>query len=113
MTSVVINPKTITIGDASISAQSVTSFNVLVGTVSGGPYTTLSGTLPNASLTDSATGASGPFADIAWGATPPANFTTYYLVVQAVNAQGASGDSPEVGFLLATAPSAPTSLALA
>lgn len=111
MTTIVTNPKTITIGDASISAQLVTSFNVLVGTVSGGPYTALTGSLPNSSLTDSPTGASGPFADITWS-TAPANFTDYYLVVQAVNAQGASGNSPEVGFSLVTAPSAPTSLVL-
>lgn len=111
MTSVVVNPKTVTIGDASISAQSVTSFNVLAGTVSGGPYTTLTGTLPNSALTDSASGASGAFSAIAW-VTQPTNFTTYFLVVQAVNAQGASGNSPEAGFLLETAPTAPTSLAL-
>jgi hypothetical protein len=108
-TTVITNPTVVTVGDASISAQSVTSFRVLAGTVTGGPYTSLVGTVPNSSLTDSATGATGPFADITW--TPaPTPFVTYFCVVESVNAQGDSVNSPEAAFLLDTAPSAPVSL---
>lgn len=108
----VVNPQTVTIGDPSISAQNVTSFKVLVGTATGGPYTTSVGTLPNSALTDSATGATGPFSAITFS---PAlqSFTTYFAVCEAVNAQGASGNSPEVEFLLETAPTAPTSFGMA
>jgi hypothetical protein len=108
----VLNPKIVTIGDANIAAQSVTSFNVLVGTSTGGPYTTSTGTLPNSSLTDSGTGATGPFSAISFS---PAlsNFVNYYAVCQAVNSQGASTDSPEVEFQIQSLPTAPTAFTLA
>lgn len=110
-TTVTSNPNTVVIGDALIAAQNVTSFKVLAGTVSGGPYTALVGTLPVSSVTVSATGAAAPFADIAWSPAPTP-FTDYYCVVEAVNSQGAStADTVEAGFSVATAPTAPTSLA--
>lgn len=108
-TTVITNPTTVTINDASISAQQVTSFKVLGGLTTGGPYTTLTGTLDNSLLTDSATGATGPFKDIVWTAAPTP-FTVYYCVVEAVDAQGVSSNSPEAAFQLAAAPTAPTSL---
>jgi hypothetical protein len=104
---VVTNPTTVTIADANIVAQNVTSFLVKVGVTPGGPYTTSVGTLPNSSLVDSATGATGPFSDITW-APPLAAFTTYYAVCEAVNVSGDSTNSPEVAFTLTSAPSAPT-----
>jgi hypothetical protein len=109
---VVINPKTVTIGDASIAAQDVTSFLILVGTVTGGPYTFSTGTLPNSSLTDSATGATGPFSAITWS-TALADSTVYYAVCEAVNAAGDSTNSPEAAFQLLVAPSPPTTFGLA
>lgn len=114
MTTLVIqNPKVVTIGDTLIAAQGVTQFNFLAGTVSGGPYTTLTGVLLVSSVTVSASGATAPFADITW--TPePSPFVNYYCVCEAVDAQGASTPDPvEAGFSVITAPSAPTSLAFA
>jgi hypothetical protein len=107
-TAVVTNPTTITIGDPNIAAQGVTSFKILVGTVSGGPYTTSVGTVPNASLTDSATGATGPLAAATF-VPPLVPFTTYYAVCEAVDAQGASTNSPEAAWTFTTVPGAPTS----
>jgi hypothetical protein len=107
----VTNPQTVTVGDASITAQAVTSFTFQAGTATGGPYTVLKATVPVSSLTVSATGATGPFTTIAWSPAPTP-FVNYYFVCQAVNAQGVSGNSPEAAFQTQTAPVAPTSLTL-
>jgi hypothetical protein len=104
----VFDPTTITIGDANIAAQSVTSFKILVGTTTGGPYTTSTGTLPNSALTDSATGATGPFSAVTFSPALSPN-VTYFMVCEAVNASGASGNSPEVEVEVLSAPSTPTS----
>jgi hypothetical protein len=107
-----VNPTTLTVGDSSLVAQNVTSLKVLVGTTTGGPYTTSTGTVPNSALTDSAAGATGPFSAVTFSPAL-ANFVTYFAVCEVVNAQGNSGNSPEASFILQTAPSTPTSFSLA
>lgn len=106
------NPSTVTITDTSAASQSVTSYKVLVGTATGGPYTTSSASVSLASMTDNAGVYTTPFASLAFSPAL-ANFTNYFAVVEAVNAQGASGNSPEVSFSLVSVPSAPTAFAMA
>jgi fibronectin type 3 domain-containing protein len=60
------------------ASTGATGYNVLRGTTSGGPYTTI-GTTAQIAYTDSAV----------------TNGNTYYYVVQATNSGGASGNSPE------------------
>lgn len=106
-----INPNTVSITDPNITLENVTSFKVLVGTISGGPYTFSSAAVPVSSLTAGANGLeSGPFSSLVFS-PPLKSFTTYFAVAEAVNAIGVSGNSPEASFLLETAPSAPTLLA--
>jgi len=64
--------------DATASSEDVTSYKVLRGTTSGGPFVQI-GTSTTTSYTDSTVQAG----------------TTYYYVVQAVNASGPSGNSNE------------------
>jgi hypothetical protein len=59
------------------ASSGATSYNVLRSTVSGGPYAVIDTEVTTASFSD----------------TSVANGTTYYYVVQAVNAGGASGNS--------------------
>ena len=108
----VVNPNTINITDANVVAQGVTDFKVLVGTASGGPYTTSSAKVNVSAMTQNAGVYSCPFSALTFS---PAlsSFTTYFAVAEAENAQGASGGSPEASFSLASAPSAPTSFSLA
>lgn len=111
--SALVNPKTITVTDASVAAQSVSSFVLSVGTATGGPYTAATATVPVASFTAEANGAySIAMANVAF--TPPlSSFTTYFMVAEADNSAGASGGSPEVSFQIVSVPTAPTALALA
>ena len=108
--SIVVNPVKISITDPNVTLENVTSFTILVGTVSGGPYTTSSASVPLSSLTPGANGLeTEPFSALTFSpALKP--FTTYFCVAEAVNAQGVSGNSPEVSFSLASVPSAPTAL---
>jgi len=73
------------------ASTGATSYSVYRGTASGGPYGTTV-----------ATGVSGTSTS---DTTPPTNGTTYYYVVQAVNAAGASGNSSQA---TATPMAAPT-----
>lgn len=109
----VTNPVTVEITDASVVAQGVTDFKILVGTTTGGPYTTSSATVNVSAMTLGANGMySCPFSALAF--SPALNpFTAYFSVVEAQNAQGVSGNSPEASFQTATAPSAPTGFVLA
>jgi hypothetical protein len=109
---VVVNPKSFSIGDAAAVSQGVTGFNVLVGTASGGPYTVSSASVALSALSNGSGTFTGNWTLLSFSPAL-ANFTTYYSVAEAVNAQGASGNSPEVSFSLAAAPSAPTSFTLA
>ena len=107
----VINPKTFAIGDPNVVAEGDTAFVLKVGTVSGGPYTASSATVPIGSLTASNGTYTGNWLNLSF--SPALNpFTTYFMVAEAQNAQGVSGNSPEASFSLATAPAAPTSLVL-
>jgi fibronectin type 3 domain-containing protein len=60
------------------ASEGATGYNVLRGTVTGGPYTQI-GTSTSVAYTD----------------TTVTNGTTYYYVVQATNPGGASGNSPQ------------------
>lgn len=105
-----INPTTITVTDASASAQQVTSFKILVGTVSGGPYSASAATIPTSSFSASGSNLVCPFSAATF--SPALNpDTTYFAVCEAVNAAGSSGNSPEASFFLEPAPSSPTALA--
>lgn len=107
-----VNPTTITVTDPNVVAQAVVAIKLLVGTTSGGPYTAATATVPVSSFTAGAAGAySCPFASVTFSpALEP--FTTYYMVAEADNSAGVSGNSPEVSFSLVSVPSAPTGLAL-
>lgn len=71
------------------------TYNILRGTTSGGPYTTVATGVVSTSYSDSGLTAN----------------TTYYYVVQAVNSYGTSGNSNEASATtLAGVPPAPTSL---
>ncbi len=109
----VTNPNTVTITDANVVAQGVTAFKVLVGTASGGPYTTSSATVNVSALTAGANGVyTCPFSALTFSpALSP--FTAYYAVCEAENSSGASGGSPEASFQIETVPSAPSGFALA
>jgi uncharacterized membrane protein len=108
---VVVNPKSFSVGDANVAAEGVTSFKMLVGTATGGPYTVSSASVPVSSLTLNGSVYTGNWSLLNFSpALSP--FVTYFAVAEAVNAEGASGNSPEASFSLETAPSAPTSLAL-
>ena len=107
----VINPKTFAIGDPNVVAEGDTAFVLKVGTVSGGPYTASSATAQISSLTNGSGVYTGNWGQLTFSpALSP--FTTYFMVAEAQNAQGVSGNSPEASFSLATAPAAPTSLVL-
>jgi hypothetical protein len=69
--------------DANASSEDVASYNVMRGTTSGGPFVQI-GTSTTTSYTDSTVQAG----------------TTYYYVVQAVNASGPSGNSNEAGAVI-------------
>ena len=107
-----VNPVTVTVTDPSVVAQAVTAIKLLVGTASGGPYTAATATVPLSSLTAGAAGTySCPFASVTFSpALSP--FTTYFMVAEADNSAGVSGNSPEVSFSLVSVPSAPSGLAL-
>ena len=106
----VLNPTNFTVSDPVASAENVTGVTILVGTVSGGPYTH---SYPLTAAEISAGLASGSFTGTlaSIGETLPRG--TYFAVAKATNAVGASGNSPEVTFQVETAPSAPVSLVLA
>jgi hypothetical protein len=108
----VLNPNTITITDAKVITDAITSFVVKAATVSGGPYTASQVSLPLSSLTVNAGVATGPLPPAAlW--TPPLSNGTYFIVAEAVNAAGVSGNSPEATFQELALPSAPTALSVA
>jgi hypothetical protein len=76
------------------AGSTVTSYNILRGTVKGGE--TALGTSPNTSYVDTASLVEG---------------TLYYYVVEAVNASGISGPSNEVSVTIPfSIPGAPTNL---
>jgi len=107
----VINPKTFAIGDPNVVAEGDTAFVLKVGTVSGGPYTASSATVLISSLTNGSGTYTGSWSSLSF--SPALNpFTTYFMVAEAQNAQGVSGNSPEASFSLATAPAAPTALVI-
>jgi len=105
-----VNPNTIQIGDPSAASQGVTSFKLMVGTVSGGPYTFSSAVIPVSAftLTNGVYSCAFSAASFAPALSP---FTTYFAVSEATNATGTSGGSPEASFQIEAAPSAPVSLA--
>lgn len=105
------NPTGFQITDAAAAAQDVTSFNVLVGTVSGGPYTTATASVELSALTLANGVYTGTWNQLTFspGLSP---FVNYFVVVEAVSALGVSGPSPEAEFQLQTAPSAPTAFVL-
>jgi hypothetical protein len=105
-----INPSTISINDPVAATQGVTSFKLLVGTASGGPYTTSSAVIPVSAFTLNNGVYSCAFSAASFSpALSP--FTVYFAVSEATSASGTSGGSPEASFQLETAPSAPTLLA--
>lgn len=109
---VAINPKGFQITDAAAASQGVTSFTVSVGTATGGPYTASSASVALSALTLSSGVYSGTWGQLAFSpALSP--FVTYFAVVDAVNAIGGSGNSPEASFSIEVAPSAPTSFTIA
>lgn len=108
----VLNPKTFTITDANVAAQEVTSFTVLVGTTTGGPYTTSTASAPLATLTVSGSTYAAAYTSLTFSPALSEG-VTYFAVVEAVNAAGVSGNSPEVSFSLLAAPSAPTAFTVA
>ena len=110
--SALVNPKSLSITDTAAAAETVTSFNVLVGTASGGPYTTSSASVALSALTDVSGVYSGAWSLLSFSPALSHN-VTYFAVCQADNAGGASGNSPEVSFSLVAAPSAPTAFGLA
>jgi hypothetical protein len=108
---VVVNPKTVVVTDNLVATEGDTAFVLNVGTVSGGPYTASSATVPIAGLPVAGGAYSAAWSAITWApALKP--FTTYFMVAEAQNAQGVSGNSPEASFSLATAPAPPTALVL-
>ncbi len=76
------------------SSSGATSYNVLRSTTSGGPYTTIASGVTSTSYTD----------------TGVTNSTTYYYVVQAVNATGTSPNSNQASATPCAPPAAPTGL---
>ena len=107
----VMNPKTVVVTDNLVTTEGDTAFVLKVGTVSGGPYTASSATVQISGLAVSNGAYTANWSAITWA--PALNpFTTYFMVAEAQNAQGVSGNSPEASFSLATAPAAPTSLVL-
>ena len=109
---VVVNPKGFQITDAAAAAQGVTSFNVLVGTATGGPYTASSASVALSALTLASGVYSGTWSELTYSPAL-APFTIYFAVAEAVNAEGVSGNSPEATFQIETAPSAPTAFTVA
>jgi len=107
----VINPKTVVVTDNLVATEGDVTFVLKVGTVSGWPYTASSATVPIAGLTVSNGAYTINWPAITW-APALSSFTTYFMVAEAQNAEGVSGNSPEASFSLATAPAAPTSLVL-
>lgn len=109
----VVNPNTVNITDANVVAQGVTDFKVLVGTASGGPYTASSAKVNVSAMTNNSGVYSCPFSALVFSPAL-ANFTTYFVVVEAENAQGASGVDPvEASFQIETAPTPPTAISFA
>jgi hypothetical protein len=107
-------PKTFTITDAVAQTENVTEFNILIGTISGGPYPVTCKVSPADVATEEATGlVSVATANL----SPVPTFQdggTYYAVANAVNATGTSPNSPEFGFKVPLPlPSAPTSFTVA
>src|ERR1019366_1330835 len=76
------------------ASSGATSYNVLRGTASGGPYSSIATGVTTASYTD----------------TTVTNGTPYYYVVQAVNSNGASGNSNQASTTPTGPPVAPTNL---
>jgi hypothetical protein len=107
-----VNPQSFTVTDANAAAEAVTTFSVLVGTTPGGPYATSKATIPLNTMTNAGGAYTAPFSALTFN---PAlsQFTTYYAVSQAVNAQGSSGNSPEASFQIEALPTAPTALSFA
>lgn len=109
--SVTVNPKGFSITDAAAAAQNVTSFNVMVGTATGGPYTAATASVALSALTLANGVYTGTWSELTF-APALSSFTNYFAVVEAVNAQGVSGPSPEVEFQVETVPTAPTAFTL-
>jgi hypothetical protein len=108
---VVVNPKTVVVTDNNVAIEGDTAFVLKLGTVSGGPYTASSATVPIAGLPVAGGAYSVSWGSITWA--PALNpFTTYFMVAEAQNAQGVSGNSPEASFSLAAAPLPPIGLAI-
>ena len=103
---VVLNPTTFNITDTLASVQSITGLKILVGTVSGGPYT--AGTFNLTAAEVSAGLASGNFTGTLASIGENLGPGTYFAVAEAVNTAGTSANSPEVSIQVLAAPTAPT-----
>jgi len=114
ITALKAQPQSFTIVDPTAGVENVTKLNVLIGTVSGGPYP-VSCTVDAADVTteDSTGTATIPVAKL----SPVPTFQdggTYYAVANATNATGTGPNSPEIGFSIPLPlPSAPTSFSVA
>lgn len=106
----VTNPKTFTITDANVAQDQVTSFLILLGQQSGGPYT-LSAAADLAALSVNGDQITGTFDQLHQQLAPG----QWFGVVQAVNNSGKTSDnSPEVAFVIeAPKPSAPSGFTVA
>lgn len=106
-----INPKSFTITDAAVAAEAVTGFRVLLSQTDGGPYS-LQADVPLADVTvDPVAGTyTGKLDDLHLQLAKG----TWYAVAQAVNANGASANSPRTVFdIVPPLPSAPTGFEIA
>lgn len=104
----VTNPSTFTITDANVLAEGVTSFSVDFGTTSG--QYSLHATVPVANLSVSGNTYTGTIANL--HQTLAAG--TWFAAARATNANGTSGESPEVSFsIVPPPPSNPTAFIVA
>lgn len=101
-----MNPKTFTITDPTLAADTVTGFKVLLGKVKGGPYTLVSTAQALTSLTTNPDGTiTGTFVNLHEVLAPG----TWYCVAEAENTVGDSANSPEAAFdIVPPPPAAPT-----
>jgi hypothetical protein len=102
----VVNPTIFTITDPNITAQAVTSFRVLFGQTSGGPYPLVSADDAVTNLTRNADGSlSGTLASLNEQLAPG----NWFAVAEAKNVSGYSTNSPEAAItIIPPVPSAPT-----
>jgi hypothetical protein len=106
----VVNPTTFTVTDPTFATDAVTGMRLLFGSATGGPYPTVVN-VPASDIAEVTGGVvTGKVADL--HLTLPGGI--YYVVAQAVNGAGVSGNSPEYGPIqILPLPAAPTSFTMA